>query len=627
MAQQPTTLSPDTLAILAELKKQGDMTRKDGRTYSIKTASIKLDKIGGLLDSISTTITSQTDLLRNAAGLNQQAVAAQQQQNTLLQMAGITAQDQAELEKRRFQTEQLKIDQDYKDEEEREKKRSDNEKGFFSKLGGIFNKKAFSNLLTGIKWAAVGAILAPLGYQFVAGILEGMGVDVKSFEQGFAEGFNKFVKFLKETDWSAITSTLNAIASPEGLAGLVTIYSLPKILETIRDTVLLGGALKAIGNLGGGNIPPVPTNTGGRPGPGPTPPGPGPTPPGRGPNRGRNPFGNFELTDLKKFLTVRNAVLSVVGAGLIGYADEIGELLGDDAKSITKNELMNADVRDTTGNENLSIIAGAASIGSLFGIKGIIVGAALGGTYVIGKTLYDAVNDEINDLGELPNEIEAAMKAERNKGKRRRGAAAREVAKTVEEAAAKEIPILEEKLIAAKAELEELLNKPIESKTRGGMRAAKASRERAANELREQISLFETQIDNAVQLLLERKEAGIADLDISAPGIQTTAPPEVSLTGDPVMDSILKHYEARTRESAAENFEKDLRTLNQKLDTVESNSEKSSAPIYMDNSTQTSVGPTYNTNQRSSSHASAVTVGGVGGLYNGNAFGSISGLA
>lgn len=502
-------LSLETQAILDRLKREGDLLRNSG-TNSIKSVKVELAKFSGLFESISSTIESQVETLREAAGFSEDATAAQQRQNDLLEAAGITAQEQAELERRRFQTEQLKADQDYKDQEEREAARKKNEKGFFSKLSGFFSRDTFGKIISGIKWAAIAGIALTVGYQFVAGILEGMGVDVKKFEEGFVDGFNGFIKFLKDVDWDAWTK---ALSDPLTLAGIAGLSLLPSALGFASDAALTAAALKGLR---------TPTTV-------PMPDGPDGKPKTPKPDVPDTKKGKLPKIQLKSLLNWRTALLSAVGTGLIAYSGEIGEFFKDDASDVSKDDIMNTPVES-----NASTIAGFASLGMMFGPKGLLVGALVGGAYVLGKTLYNAVDDAINDLGSLPNELESVLKTEQNPQLLRRAKAQAQrtgvAMKTFEEVAQGTVERLNTEIEQSSAELEELKNAPLDTKglSRGGVQAAQRRRENTIKALEEEIALRQKQLETVEQTLLERREQGVADFDINAPGYQTQAEFEVN---------------------------------------------------------------------------------------------------
>lgn len=502
-------LSLETQAILGRLKAEGDLLRNSG-TNSVKSVKIELAKFSGLFESIQTSIDSQVETLRDASGFSREAAEAQQRQNELLEMAGVTEQERAETEKRRFQTEKLKADQDYKDQEDREKARSKNETNFLRKMGGFFSKETFGKIMSGIKFAALAGIGIAVGYQFIAGILEGMGVDVKKFEEGFVEGVNDFIKFLKGVEWQKLGEVFNMLASPEGIATIAGLSALPKITEFASDAAITAAIVSALKGRtrGGTDIPPVDL------------------PDVDGPDR-RDPNGRGRGRgiQLRSLLNWRTALLSAVGIGLISYSGEIGEFFKEDAKSISKQDLANTPVNQTSGNENLSIITGAATLGSIFGIKGMIAGAAIGAAYVIGKTLYDTINDEINDLDQLPNEMQKALRNEKirageiNVNPRQRVNVSK---KTVEEAAAEYLENAQAEVNEINSQIEEAL-----ANAGKGNQRDKQNRRIRIKRLRKELELRQQQIQNTEQLLLQRIEQGIADFDIYTPGMQTKAEFEI----------------------------------------------------------------------------------------------------
>ena len=637
--QQSRSLSPDTLAILAELKKQGDMTRRDERTYSIKGTNARLDKLGDLFGSISSTIESQIDTLKEASGFSRQAAVAQEEQNRLLELAGISEQERAELEKRRFQTAQLKEDQDRKDQEEREKKRADNEKGFYSKLSNVFSKKGFGSLMTGIKWAAIGAVLAPLGYQFVAGILEGMGVDVKKFEDGFVEGFNSFVGFLKEVDWGALITAFNVLATPMGIAGAMGLSALPGILDAAQMAAL-GYALKR----SGGGAPPPSTTTRRT----------GPYQDAQG--RWRDAQGRFTTAPTNSNRPMGGLTRPTIrGAGIAGLAatalsailPSLGNYIRTEYQGMSPEDLENRkfDYIDAGG----AVVTGA-TLGMMFGPMGALAGAVLGGVYSIGKAAADWVEE--NNKSDITKELENALEdvSKTNDEYQKKLEKRAELEKTLSEAQLENLGLGQAQLEAELLEIEAKKKEAIKSATerdqelKDQIEAKKAEMKRVS----EDTSLRETSVyvpyqgnvkttETEEQALarrnaaVERLQQEIADLENQkVENIETTAR-EANVPMSAIYGSIAAASGERLRnlEEIVTLINGENAIVNGILNTLAARagdvSDVPSQPIVIqDNSTNTSVGPTTNVRNNNSSSSFGVLMTDQGG-GNGNAFGSVSG--
>lgn len=502
--------SLETQAIIDRLRREGELLRNEG-AHSIKSVKVDIEKFSGVLQVIGTKIDQQVDAIREMAGTDRDTRSVLQAQNELIEAEAATEEERQKLARRRFETEQLKANQDYKDQLNRDRKNDENQKGFFSRLKSFFSKETFGKIMSGVKFAGLLSIGSVLGYQFIKGFLESFGVDMEKFEKDFSKGVKDFASFIKDVNWSK----LGAILSDEKFlfgAGAFALFM--KGIGPIADTVLTALGLRSL--LGGGGATPAPLP--------PVPPG-DDDPDGK---KGGNKKGG--LKNIRNIVNFRSAVLAALGVGLISYSDQIGKLFKQDAENTTKEDLMNVNVNDTAGNSNLSVITGAASLGLMFGVKGLIAGAILGSAYILGKKLVEKIDDELNDTGDLPNLIEQALRTD---GTRRRTRGGRvEFNKSVEEATAKVREDFNEEIANAQAEIERLKTVEGSEFTNAGRRMSSADQEsRRARLIKAQEDLIaqrNNQLIAADEILAQRLEEGIADFDILTPGKQTQQEAEIN---------------------------------------------------------------------------------------------------
>jgi len=490
-------LSAETEAIIDRLKREGELLRNSGNN-SIRSVKVELAKFEGIFNTISTNIASQTDAVR--AGIGAQADIAERQAEQAARdraFADLEAdQESAELKALREKVETEKLKNELRSEKDKA-----SGPGLFKQLMGMGTMK---NLAIG-----AGTIAAlSVGYGFLDEKTEG--------------GLNKMVKSIATTSWDKISNALNILAektplilsqmeqalTPENLERLAekagqaavgalgigaAVLAAGPVTEMIKDGVITAATLEAIRRSGGGARPPVD--------------GADDDPDRRG--RGR-------ASGFRSLLTGRNAIIAAVGSGLVYYGSQASELFKQDSESLTKDQLMNTSV---DGVEGLSTIAGAATLGSMFGIKGLIAGAILGGAYVLGKTLYHEVRDAMYDIEGLPNDIQDALKKGGTET-RRRGNTKTIYNKTVEEMAEQTRERLNSEIDQAREELESIEDTPITGNNRE-RRIARQQRDRRKKELEEIIERREMQRQNFENLLNDRIEKGIADFDTETRGVQT----------------------------------------------------------------------------------------------------------
>jgi hypothetical protein len=620
MPEAKGELSEETKAIVKRLTREGELLRNDG-AHSIKSIKVELTKFEGIFGTLQKTIDSQVEVLRQVTTGDAAVSGALESQIEMFEAEAATEKERRELARRQFENQQLSTNNDRASLLAAQKKQDANQQGFFSRIKSVFSKKNFKSLFENIKLGAGIGIAAVLGYQFFKGFAESMGVDVEKLEKAFGDGIDNFVKFLKDVDWKKLTKLLT---DPLALTGLAALAALPSILNFGANTAITIAGLRA---LMGGGTPPIVAPTG----PGGTVPIPDELNDDNDPDgKKRKAAGRKAM--MGRFLNWRTALIGAIGTGLIAYSDEIGNMFKDDAQSISKDELMNTPITETAGNSNLSTVAGFATLGSFFGIKGALVGALLGGAYVIGKSLVSAVDDAVNDTGALPNAVEAAIKEEQIrqgeglKGVNPRGRASRkrraEEAETVEEAAARVTAQLNEEIAESEAAAIELQRK---------LDAGELTNRNAINapgrlkRLKEEVELRKAQLLQVNNLITKRMQENpeLVDYDPNAPGTQT-----------------LEQFELNQETRAREAYEKSLipdgpgefstqDAVNEKTQELMNRLEQGtnqSGVTMVDNSSVVNEGAKnfFNRYENVYNSASAVSMGGDGLMLPGNAFCPIS---
>lgn len=266
------------------------------------------------------------------------------EQTKMMQRQLGIAQEAVEFQKNQEQFDELKRDAEVIQEERIEASGGRDD----TKINAFGDKvaKAFS-----LKNLALGAAGLFVGYNLLKGF-----VDEKT-----DGGFTRFIDSFKQIDWVGFKDTFNGM-----------IASLTKFEEWLDNLpmLLLGGGLvgNAARNLGMGMM--SGRNAG---------------PPGTGPTRGRAGLGG-----------IRGIILTAVTGLAIAYGNKVEEYLVEQAG-------VDPDVANFTVDAGQAILGGA-TLAMMFGLgpTGIIIGAAVGLAYVVGKSIYNWMEERrINAAAEM----------------------------------------------------------------------------------------------------------------------------------------------------------------------------------------------------------------------------------
>jgi hypothetical protein len=362
-------MSPQTMAIIDRLQKEGNLLRNSG-TNSIRSVKMDLAKFGGVFDSISTQLADQTSYFASLDSRNEAMLEEQRRQADLKELEDDAPNPVAE-EIARL-TEQADLLNAQTSLMEAQSKNREEKGGIMAML------KSFLPSMSSMQNIALGGAGLFLGYNMVKGLIDGRtGGAFTQFE-------NEMIRTFKQVDWGAVGDSFIEFASkvPTALTAITDFLSSP------LGAIAAGSAAIAAANPGlllrGASL----LTPGPRPTTVPTTGGP-PAPAG----------------GARNLMTARNAGLAVAGGAAIIYADDIGDWVSKNVVGLTDDEIKNTSVDEFVGIT--AAVAGGATIGSMFGPKGALVGAAVGGIIGVGQKLHEIVSR--TDL----EDIDAVAVAER----------------------------------------------------------------------------------------------------------------------------------------------------------------------------------------------------------------------
>jgi hypothetical protein len=345
-------LSEQTEAILERLKAEGQLTRNTG-TNSLKSVKVDLGKFTDVLSSVNSNIAEQTSIMRQTLDYNVQEAQRARDEARQDQLSEVAKK----AEEKEKETQQ-------KTEQEKKGRSSD-----ATSIGGVL-----TNMLGGFKNFVIKSLLGAVG-----------GIAIFELARGFFDERTggEFSKFFDEIDWAGMTANLTSIATSiaNGAQNFVNFIADPMgvILGSLSGPTVAGAAVTAAG-LGG-----LLNATSGDDG---------------DVTKRRSKLRNFvKLSALGLVLTG----VSVAGAAADKWISEQEWSEEEFGKTgITKGDLAAAGVDVAQG-----VVAGA-TIGSMFGPGGTLIGALLGGTITLGFKALEFWNKTKRE-----NELEMAAQLAR----------------------------------------------------------------------------------------------------------------------------------------------------------------------------------------------------------------------
>ena len=376
-------MSADTQAIIDTLMEQGRLLRNDGRTNSIKTVNIKLDKFQDSFNSMNRLLGDISASLRVMVGGDGQQGTIQA--GSPAAGGGTAAQIQQVFEEGQERDElmgqirdQLKRQADLDDAEleraERaEKEKQEQEKRDRIKKQGEENMKALkentlsgqliSNPVSFLTKVLKGALIGFVGFNVIRGVVDAWtGGAMTEFIEGIdweaiGSNFKDLAEWLGSNKWAAFTGVLSS--------WLLVDFGVPLAVNAVGEALRTNALTTALAKMSGA-----------------------------------------QMTSAPGFLTTTNllkaGVLGLVATGLAFAGEKIRDSIRFDDmtdEQILRAEAVGYDTPSSAAASMAGYTAAGATIGSYFGPKGAIVGAALGFAYGVSKKIYEVMNR--NDLEDI----------------------------------------------------------------------------------------------------------------------------------------------------------------------------------------------------------------------------------
>ena len=382
-------LSADTQAIINALTEQGRLLRNDGRTNSIKTVNIKLEKFQESFNAMNQVLADISASMRQMVGGEGSqgtiSVGGAAGQAAALREAFEGQEDQTEvLEQLR---DQMRRQADLDDAEltrkelEEKEKQEQEKKDRLKKQGDENIKNLKENTVTGqlvtnpvgfLTKVIKGAMIGFIGFNVIRGVVDAFtgGAMSKFIEdidwEGLGQSIKSFSDLLFSNKWSAFAAVLGS--------WLLVDFGAPLAVNIIGEALRTNALTTALAKMSPGQITSAP--------------------------------GFFSA---QKALKV--GMIGLAGLAIAGITEKLAESAA--YENLTEDEILKAERANfQTPKSSAITVAGyaaaGATLGSYFGPKGALVGLAIGAAVGAGKLVFEAMQrttEEKVDVAEIEERL------------------------------------------------------------------------------------------------------------------------------------------------------------------------------------------------------------------------------
>ena len=394
-------MSADTQAIIDTLIEQGRLLRNDGRTNSIKSVNIKLDKFHGAFTAmngfLSQIAASMNTMVGNgtttggsfnegsatasaAARIEAAFEEGSEEREALLSDVRDQLRRQADLDAAAL-TRAEEAEKEKQEQEKKDRLKKQGEENLKALKENTISGQLLTNPVSFLTKVLKGALIGFVGFNVIRGVVDAWtGGAMTDFIEGIdweaiGKNFKDLAEWLGSNKWAAFTAVLSS--------WLLVDFGVPLAVNLVGEALRTNALVTALAKMSGAEIKSAPG-----------------------------------------FLSTKNVLkaglLGLVATGTVFAADRIRDSLRFDG--MTDEQIMRAEAvgYDTTASAATTMAgyaAAGATLGSYFGKKGAIVGGILGFTFGALKKTYDVVtrdSAEQIDVALLEEEV-AKNRAEANK--------------------------------------------------------------------------------------------------------------------------------------------------------------------------------------------------------------------
>lgn len=382
-------LSADTQAILNALTEQGRLLRNDGRTNSIKTVNIKLEKFQESFNAMNQVLADISASMRQMVGGEgaegtisvggaagqaaalREAFEGQEDQTEVLEQLRDQMRRQADLDDAELTRKEL----EEKEKQEKEKKdrlKKQGEENLKNLKENTVTGQLMTNPVSFLTKAIKGAMIGFIGFNVIRGVVDAFtgGAMTQFIEdidwEGLGKGIKSFSDLLFSNKWSAFAAVLGS--------WLLVDFGAPLAVNIVGEALRTNALTTALARMSPGQITSAP--------------------------------GFFSA---QKALKV--GMIGLAGLAIAGITEKLAENVA--TQNLSDDEIMKAKRANfqTPASTAISITgyaAAGATLGSYFGYKGALIGLAIGAAVGAGKLVFEAMQrttEEKVDVAEIEERL------------------------------------------------------------------------------------------------------------------------------------------------------------------------------------------------------------------------------
>ena len=382
-------LSADTQAIINALTEQGRLLRNDGRTNSIKTVNIKLEKFQESFNAMNQVLADISASMRQMVGGEgsqgtisvggaagqaaalREAFEGQEDQTEVLEQLRDQMRRQADLDDAELTRKELE-EKEKQEQEKKDRLKKQGDENIKNLKENTVTGQLVSNPVGFLTKVIKGAMIGFIGFNVIRGVVDAFtgGAMSKFIEdidwEGLGQSIKSFSDLLFSNKWSAFAAVLGS--------WLLVDFGAPLAVNIIGEALRTNALTTALAKMSPGQITSAP--------------------------------GFFSA---QKALKV--GMIGLAGLAIAGITEKLAESAA--YENLTEDEILKAERANfQTPKSSAITVAGyaaaGATLGSYFGPKGALVGLAIGAAVGAGKLVFEAMQrttEEKVDVAEIEERL------------------------------------------------------------------------------------------------------------------------------------------------------------------------------------------------------------------------------
>lgn len=383
-------LSADTQAILNALTEQGKLLRNDGRTNSIKTVNIRLDKFQQSFDVMNQVLADISASMRKMVGGEgaegtiqvggaaggqaaalREAFEGQEDQEEVLEQLRDQMKRQADLDEAELTRKELE-EKEKQEQEKKDRRKKQGEENMKLLKENTVTGQLMTNPVSFLTKVIKGAMIGFVGFNVIRGVVDAFtgGAMTQFIEdidwEGLGKGIKSFSDLLFSNKWTAFATVLSS--------WLLVDFGAPLAVNMVGQALRTNALTTALAKMTPGEVAKAP--------------------------------GFFSAQKALKF-----GLLATAGIAIAGITEKLAENVAYENltdEEVLKAKRANFQTPKSTAVSITGYAAAGATLGSYFGPKGALIGLAIGAAVGAGKLVFEAMQrttEEKVDVAEIEERL------------------------------------------------------------------------------------------------------------------------------------------------------------------------------------------------------------------------------